>query len=29
MAGPSRLRNFFGRIVDGFLPGDNYDRNTG
>ncbi len=26
---PSRGRNFWGRVVDGVLPGHQYDRNTG
>lgn len=29
MAEPSKARNFFGRVVDRILPGQNYDRNTG
>lgn len=26
---PTRARNFFGRVVDGVLPGNQYDRSTG
>lgn len=29
MPEPSKTRNFMGRLVDGLLPGSNYNRDTG